>query len=477
MMNRRRALHTVAALGFAAAYKRQAPSLLVRGGRLVTVEGQRDADVRIREGKVVEVGPKLTPADDVVLEARGLLVLPGGVDPHTHLSPPWADDFESGSKAAVAGGLTTLGCMTSPNEDESLLEAIEREEARAKKEAIADVFLHPVVGTPDDTTRNALTRFSQTGRTSLKIFMTSSRFDENEASYVELIRHARSLGMLTVLHCEDARLLAEAARRLKSEGRTSLVHFPESRPVEAESRAVERAVGIAETTGAPIYIVHLSSKAALDVAAAARERGARVGVETRPLYLHFTDERFAGPEGPLFVGQPPLRKRDDVDALWKALGEGGVDTVASDHAPWTREQKLDPSLDVEKVRPGVANLQCMLPVLFSEGVVRRKLPLERFVAATSTNAAKLFGLYPVKGAVAAGSDADLALWDPAETREIERRDLLSRAGFSLFEGFRVTGWPRIVLRRGEIVFRDGSIQSSAGSGRIAPRGPTQWLRA
>jgi dihydropyrimidinase len=147
--------------------------------------------------------------------------------------------------------------------------------------------------------------------------------------------------------------------------------------------------------------------------------------------------------------------------------------VASDHAPWTREQKLDPSLDIEKLRPGVANLQCMLPVLFSEGVARRKLPIERFVALTSTNAAMLFGLHPTKGSIAPGSDADLVLWDAAETREIDRGSLLSRAGFSLFEGFRVTGWPRITIRRGEIAYRDGAVQASAGSGRIVKRGATR----
>ena len=438
---------------------------------MVTTEGQRDTDVRVRDGTVVELGPGLEPADDVVVEARGLLVLPGGIDPHTHLSPPWADDFESGTRAALAGGITTLGCMTSPKEGESLLEAIEREEARAAEEAVADIFLHPVVGVPVERTRSDLSRLAESGRTSLKIFMVSSRFDANEAAYVELIRHAGSLGMMTLLHCEDAGILAEALRRLKSEGTTSLRHFPESRPVEAEARAVERAVGIAETTGAPIYIVHLSSKAALDVAAAARQRGTRVAVETRPLYLHFTDDRFAGPDGPLYVGQPPLRKPGDLEALWKALGEGGVDTVASDHAPWTREQKLDPSLDIEKLRPGVANLQCMLPVLFSD-CARRGLSLERFVALSSTNAARLFGLYPAKGTIAPGSDADLVLWDPEETREIERGSLLSRAGFSLFEGFRVRGWPRVVLRRGEMAFLDGSVQAAAGSGRIVRRGAT-----
>jgi dihydropyrimidinase len=285
---------------------------------------------------------------------------------------------------------------------------------------------------------------------------------------VDLIRYAGSLGMRTVLHCEDAALLDEAARRLKAEGKTGLENFPASRPVEAESKAVARAAGISEKTGAPIYIVHLSCQAALDAAAAARRRGVKVAVETRPLYLHFTDEKFAGPEGPLFVGQPPLRETSDVEALWKGLEEGTVDTVASDHAPWTREQKLDPSLDIENLRPGVANLQCMLPVLFSEGI-RRGLSVERFVSLTSTNAARIFGLFPAKGTVAPGSDADVVLWDPQETREIERGSLLSRAGFSLFEGVRVTGWPRLTIRRGEIVYRDREIRAARGSGRIVSR--------
>ncbi len=459
----------MAALGIGTAFRRQERSLLVKDGRVVTADGQRDADVRILGETVAEVGPGLEALGAEVIDARGLLVLPGGIDPHTHLSPPWADDFESGSRAALAGGITTLGCMTAPKEGEGLVDAAEREEARARREALADVFLHPIAGVPTDGSKRELERLAESGRTSFKIFMVSTRFDENEAAYVDLIRYAGSLGMRTVLHCEDAALLAEAVRRLKAEGKTSLANFADSRPVRAEARAVERAVAIAEATRAPIYIVHLSSQAALEAAAAARKRGIPVAVETRPLYLHFTDEKFAGADGPLYVGQPPLRKPSDVEALWKGLDDGSIDTVASDHAPWTREQKLDPSLDIEKLRPGVANLECMLPVLFSEGA-RRRLPLERFVALTSTNAARLFGLFPAKGAIAPGSDADLVLWDPAETREIERRSVLSKAGFSLFEGFRVTGWPRLTMRRGEIVYRDGSVSASAGSGRVVARG-------
>jgi dihydropyrimidinase len=462
----------MAAWGFASGFRQESRALLVRGGRVVNAEGQRDADVRVQDEKIVEVGPDLDARGDLVVDARGLMVLPGGIDPHTHLSPPWADDLESGSRAALAGGITTVGCMTAPKEGESLVAALEGEEGRARKEAIADVFFHPIAGVPASETKRDLERLRESGRTSLKIFMVSSRFEENEASYVELIRHAGVLGMRTLLHCEDSRILAEAVRRLKSEGKTSLRYFAESRPVEAEARAVERAAAIAETTRAPLYIVHLSSEAALNAAAAARERALPLALETRPLYLHFTEERFFGPEGALFVGQPPLRKPADVEALWKAVVEGGVDTIASDHAPWTREEKLDPTLDIEKLRPGVANLQCMLPVLFSEGR-RRGLSLERFVALTSTNAARLFGLYPAKGTIAPGSDADLVLWDPADTHPVERRSLFSKAGFSLFEGFEVTGWPRITIRRGEIVYRDGAIQAAAGSGEVLTRRPTQ----
>jgi dihydropyrimidinase len=458
----------MAALSLGAGFRRQERALLLRGGRVITAEGRRDADVRIEGGTIAEVGPGLEPGGAEILDASGLLVLPGGIDPHTHLSPPWADDFESGSRAALAGGITTLGAMASPKEGESLVDAVEREEERARAEALADVFLHPIAGLPTEEARRELTRLAETGRTSFKIFMTSSRFDDNEAGYVEMIRHSGSLGMRTVMHCEDAGLLAAAASRLKAEGKTSLAHFPASRPVEAESKAVARAAAIAEKTGAPIYIVHLSSQAALAASADARKRGVKLAVETRPLYLHFTDEKFAGPEGPLFVGQPPLRKTEDVEALWKGLADGSVDTVGSDHAPWTREQKLDPSLNIEKLRPGVANLQCMLPVLFSEGS-RRGLTVERFVALTSTNAARLFGLFPAKGTIAQGSDADIVLWDPEETREIERGALLSRSGFSLFEGFRVKGWPRVTIRRGEIVYRDGSVVASAGSGRVVTR--------
>jgi dihydropyrimidinase len=466
MIGRRRALKAIAGIPLLSSSAQESASLLVRGGRVVTAEGQSEADLRVRDGRIVEIGPNLVLSGETPVEAKGLLVLPGGVDPHAHLAPPFADDFESGSKAALAGGITTIGCMVSARENETLEGALAREEERARKEAIADVFFHPVAGDAGPETLEALPRLAESGRTSLKIFMVSEGFDRNEESYVALIRRAGELGMRTLLHCEDAGILAETRRKMEREGRVSLAHFAESRPIEAEVRAIERAVTIGERTRSPLYVVHLSSGAALAACVRARGRGVSIAVETRPLYLHFTDERFAGSDGPLFVGQPPLRKREDLEALWRGISEAAVDTLGSDHAPWTREQKLDPELNIGKLRPGAANLQTMLPVFFSEGVGSRKLPLERFVAVTSTEAARLFGLYPGKGTIAVGSDADLVLWDRERSRVVRGADEYSRAGFSLFEGLRTTGWPVSTIRRGEIVAKDGAILAGAGSGRV-----------
>jgi dihydropyrimidinase len=281
------------------------------------------------------------------------------------------------------------------------------------------------------------------------------------------------LDILALVHCEDHAILSAAVRVLLAQGRGSLQYYAESRPVAAEVAATQRAVAMCEVSGAALYVVHLSCQRALRVCEAARARSLPIYVETRPLYLHFTRERYQDPDGPLYVGQPPLREVGDVAALWEALARGAIDTIATDHAPWTRQQKLDPSLNIARLRPGVNNLQVMLPMLYSEGVHKGKLSLERFVALTSTNAARLFGLYPKKGTIAVGSDADLVLWAPTETRQVEGSALFSRAGFSIYEGTEVTGWPRVTIRRGQVVFEGGRITARPGSGQLLPRGRCQ----
>jgi dihydropyrimidinase len=445
-------------------------SLLIRGGLLVTDERQWQADVRVRDGKIVEIGNNLqagTPPERII-DAHGLQVLPGGIDPHAHLTPPWVDDYESGSRAALAGGITTIGCMVYGDVGESLVTVLQTQTKRAQEQAMADIFLHPYVWTALDQIPKELPRLPENGHTSIKIFMVSQEFARQEAQYIEIIGAAGRLGIVTLLHCEDAETLAQTAQELAERRHTSLYHYAKSRPVSSEVRAVERAIAICDQTKAPVYLVHISSREALILCRKAKKRGLPVYVETRPLYLYFTKERYHESDGPLYVGQPPLRDSDDVADLWQGISDGTIDTLGSDHAPWTREQKMESGLDIHNLRPGVADLQTMLPVFYSEAVVKRKMSLSRFVAITATNAAKIFGLFPRKGTLAVGSDADLALWNPREKYTLCREELMSRAGFSLHEGWEIFGRLYMTIRRGEVVAENGEIVALPGSG-IVPR--------
>jgi dihydropyrimidinase len=454
--------------------------LAVRGGTLVdgTV-----ADLGIAGGTIAQIGGEVQA--DVEVDAQGKLVLPGGVDAHVHLSnpprdsvgPTWVDDFASGSAAALAGGITSVGNMTFCAPDETPLAALQRETEVAQRQAIADVFLHPVLGTPDQRVLDEIPRLLENGYSSLKIFLSNPRFDVEARGYIEAIRRAGANGLISMLHCEDAALMAHATDQLVSSGRTSLRFFGASRPIVAEVVATQRAVAMCELTGAPIYLVHLSSKRALDVCAEARARGLPVYVETRPLYLHLDSSALDGPDAGRFVGQPPLRELSDVAALWAGLVGGLIDTVCTDHAPWSLEAKLDPGLTIERLRPGVENLQLLLPMLYSEGVRSGRITLQRLVDLTSANAARLFGLYPRKGALAVGSDADLVIFDPALERVVNAAMLHSRADYSVYEGWRVTGWPVLTLRRGEIVYEAdrSAVTGQPGSGQVLACGPASRL--
>ncbi|GMV06859.1 MAG: dihydropyrimidinase [Gemmatimonadota bacterium] len=451
---------------------RRAGEILVRGGRVVNADGAVDADVRIVDGVIAEVGPGLAPgAGARVLDAAGRLVLPGGIDPHTHLQPSFVDDFTTGSMAALAGGVTTVGTFAYAREGETLVEAVDRLAEVAARDAIADVILHASAWPPTGDTVAQVAALAARGQPTFKVFMSRADFGAHVATVVALLRAARDAGVLVMIHCEDGALLAAEVARLQAEGRTGLEHYGESRPVVAEVAATQQAAALCELTGASLHVVHLSSARALDVCRDARARGLPFHVETRPLYLHLTDGRMRGPDAPLFVGQPPLRPASDVEALWGGLADGSIDVLATDHAPWRREQKLDPALSVARVRPGVSNLQFMLPMYFSEGVGKRGLTLERFVATTSTNAARIFGLWPRKGAIRPDSDGDVVVWDPVLRRTVRGEDDLSASDYTPFEGWEVTGWPTVVVRRGEVVVEGGRVVGRPGSGRLVGRSP------
>jgi dihydropyrimidinase len=461
----------------------QPPELVIRNGLVVTAVGRTEGDLRIRNGTITEIGRNLNAAAGArVIDAKGMLVLPGGVDPHVHLTPTrtattlkGADDYTSGSRAALAGGKTTISNFINQATDTNLQTALAAATDLVKTQAIADVILHVTAGDPNKISPADVAMFADRGFTP-KIFFVRPTFDQNAAAYVTLIRAAGAAGLLTMVHCEDASIVTTTQQRMMAEGRGALKgqNFAESRPVVAEEMATQRAVGISEATGAPIFIVHISSERAMRAAEAGRARGLPVFTEVRFLYLHLTRERFDERDGAIYTGDPPLREKSDADYLWSALARGTVDVVDTDHVGYTREDKLDPSLDIVNHRPAGNYLQVQLPLLYSEGVRKGRITLERMVALTSTNPAKLFGLYPRKGTLAVGSDADIAIWDPNLTRTIRDEDQLANARFSIFSGWEVTGWPVVTIRRGEVVYEGGKILASAGSGQLAPR--QHWQR-
>ena len=455
--------------------------LVIRGGQIVTADTVVTADLGISAGVIAQIGGTIEAGRE--LDARGKLVLPGGVDAHVHLSSPpddtseprWVDDFATGSAAALAGGITTLGNMTFPADGELPFAALRREAAEAARQTITDLFLHPVLATITPPILDEVPRLREHGCGSIKFFTAFAWFDAQVEGYLEATRRAGAAGLMTLIHCEDHALLNLATSALIAAGNTGLRFFGASRPVVAEVVATQRAVAFAEATGAPVYLVHVSSARALAVCAEAQSRGIPVYVETRPLYLHLTEDRYAEADGAKYVAQPPLRTPDDVDALWAGLAAGTVHTVCSDHAPWSLAAKLDPAHSLTNLRPGVENLQTLMPMLYSEGVRTGRLTLRRFVELTSTNAARLFGLYPRKGAIALGADADVVIFDPELTRTVHPSMLKSRADYSPFEGWQVTGWPVTTLRRGEVVFQNDTVLGQPGSGRLVECGAAQLI--
>jgi dihydropyrimidinase len=452
--------------------------LIVRGGTVVNASGSVVADVGVMGGKIVHVGGPMRGRTEI--DAEGLLVLPGGVDPHVHLSAPslpdgpsWVDDFYTGSQAAIAGGITTIGNMTFQREGESLHDALSRDLSDAKATAAVDFLLHPVLTDPSVTVRASLNELASQGVRSVKVFLTNPSFDARIDEYMEAITIAASAGMLVLMHCEDGPLLRAIAAHLEQEGKTGVDQWSESRPDYVEASAVQRAKAIAQTTGASIYVVHVSSSAALRASAAAKRAGLPFYVETRPMYLHLTSERLQEEDGAKYIGAPPLRGPADSAALWSALQDGTVDTVATDHAPWALDAKLDPGLTFKTARQGVADLETSLPLLFSEGVRAGRLSLTRFVELVSARPAQLFGLWPRKGLIAPGSDADLAIWDPEYRYFIDANRMYSRADYSVYEGREVTGCPLTVIAQGQVVMKDRQVDVTPGRGAWLPASPPE----
>jgi dihydropyrimidinase len=454
-----------------------APALVVRGGTVVEADWSGPADLLVVDGRVEAV---LTPGAPVpdgteTVDATGLLVVPGGVDPHCHVGFTSGeftslDDYRECTTAAVFGGTTTIVDFAIPRPGEAPLDVARRQRAKADQ-GLCDSALHASVVEWDDTTAEQLRTLCAEGVRTVKMFTTYR--GESMASADTILRTMQVLqqeGGMVVIHCESNPIIEEDQRRAADEGRIDAGHMHHTRSELAETAAVAEVLSIAETLDAPVYFVHQSTPAAVDLVADARRRGLRAHTESVAHHLVLDDSHYLGAHPERFVCCPPLRSRAIVDALGGYLANGEITTIGSDHCCYDTAQKLEHPDDVRVMPNGLPGVETRLPVVFSEHVVGRGLDPRRFVALTAANPAKVNGLFPRKGALRPGSDADIVLWDPAETWTVRTEDLHMATDYTPYEGMALTGRPVSVFVRGRLVVHDGALVDAAARGRHVPAG-------
>jgi len=448
--------------------------LVVRNGLVATATDAKVTDLGIRGGRIATIDAGL-PQCKREIDARGLLVVPGGVDVHTHLDldlfgTSTADDFESGTAAAAAGGVTTICDYAWQKAGDSLAKTIDIWKAKAAGKAHVDYGFHVIVSDASDHVLKEFPALVGAGFPSFKVF-TIRDFGVSDEALLRVMKAGKAAGGIINVHCENSDMLDLAQNDLIAAGKTDPRYYASSRPALAETEATRRVIDYAELVDAEVYIVHMSCSGAADAVRQARRRGLRAWGETRPIYLGLTDEAYenGGLTAAKVCGAPPLRTDSDLNALWDAMRSGDIQTVGSDNTSWTVKQKEEGAKDFRKIPYGVPGLETEMRVIYSEGVAKGRISLQTFVAAFSTTPAKLFGLYPQKGTIAVGSDADLLLMDPEATQTIDERTLHSRAGYDPFHGFEVRGVPRLTLSRGEVIARDGKTLSRPGRGQLVLR--------
>lgn len=454
--------------------------LLIRDGEIVTSEEQYRADIYIEDQTITQIGTDLAiPPSTEIISAAGKLVFPGFIDPHVHIYLPFMgtfakDTYETASVAGLLGGTTTMIEMCCPSRKEDALEGYSLWKEKAEGKSSCDYAFHMSVTRFDQKTEAQLREIVADGTTSFKIFLAYKNFfGIDDGEMYQALRLAHELGVIVAAHCENAELVSRLQLQLLAAGKTGPEWHEPSRPEVVEAEGTTRFATFLETTKATGYVVHLSCAAALKAAVDAKMRGVKLSVES--VLPHFLlDKTYAereGVEGMKYVMSPPLRGKRNHAALWQALRIGEIDTVGTDHCPFDLEQKLLGKDAFTNIPNGIPGLEERVNLMYTYGVKRGGLSLHRFVDALSTRAAKLFGLYPRKGAIAIGSDADLVIYDPGYRGTLSAADHHSNNDYCAFDGFDVEGRPWVVTVRGKVQVRDGAFVGQRGIGRFLRREP------
>ena len=454
--------------------------VVIRGGTIATSSDIFEADVGILGGSIVSIGKDL-PGAARSIDARGKLVLPGGIDSHAHIEQlsasglMTADDFDSATTSAAFGGTTTVISFAAQHRGMNLAQVVEEYHAAAKRGAVIDHAFHMIVADPTAETLAAIPGLVGSGHASIKIFMTYDRIRLEDDQVLDVLAAARAAKAMVCVHAENNGMISWLSKRLVDRGYIAPKYHTVSHPRLSEAEAFQRLIAMAEFIDQPIMIFHVSTAEGAAVVREARGRGLKVFAETCPHYLLLTaaDVDKPGLEGAKWCCSPPLRTAGDQEALWAALARRDLQVISSDHAPYAYDEtgklKHGPASTFKQIANGLPGLEVRLPLMFDAMVSKGRMGITDFVDLTATQPAKIYGLYPRKGTIAVGADADIVIWDPARTHTINAATQHDRTGYTPFEGRTVTGYPEIVLRRGEVIVENDKLLAKPGSGRFLGR--------
>jgi dihydropyrimidinase len=451
-------------------------SLLIQGGTVVFGGVRRQADVLVEEDRIVKVEPGIRADVSKIINVEGKYVLPGAIDVHTHMQLPVsgtisADDFFTGTRAAAFGGVTTILDFATQSKGESLKETASRRRTEAEDKVCIDYSLHLGVTDLTDETMAEIPAMIDQGYPSFKLFMTYPGLAVDDGELYAALRTVSEAGGMVGVHAENMHLIRRFVRSLLAEGKTAPMYHEVSRPPLVEAEAVSRAIMLAAETKSNLYFFHLSTARGLALIKKAREEGLPVYAETCPQYLLLTRDKYRQPDlrAARYVMSPPLRGIEDQTALWSGLADGSLQTVGSDHCSFRTDQKELGRKSFDLIPNGGPGVETLLPLLLSEGVGKGRLTIERLVEIISTGPARLFGLYPRKGAVMAGSDADLVIIDPDKEVALSAETLHMNLDYTLYEGFVLKGYPVITISRGKVICSDGRFYGAPGEGKFVAR--------
>ncbi|MDB5538385.1 MAG: Dihydropyrimidinase [Devosia sp.] len=450
-------------------------SKIIKNGTVVTADLTYAADVRVEDGKITEIGQNLSGGE--ILDASGCYVMPGGIDPHTHLEMPFmgtysTDDFESGTRAALSGGTTMVVDFCLPNPNQSLLEALQMWDNKTSK-ASCDYSFHMAITWWGEQVFNEMADVVDRGITSFKHFMAykgALMVDDDEM--FSSFQRCADLGALPLVHAENGDVVAQMTAKLLADGNNGPEAHAYSRPPEVEGEATNRAIMIADMAGVPVYIVHTSCEQAHEAIRRARQKGMRVYGEPLIQHLVLDETEYFNRDWDYAarrVMSPPFRNKQHQDSLWAGLQSGSLQVVATDHCAFTTAQKRNGIGNFAKIPNGTGGLEDRMPVLWTKGVKTGRLTMNEFVAVTSTNIAKILNLYPKKGAILVGADADLVVWDPKRKKTITAAKQQSAIDYNVFEGIEVEGLPRFTLTRGHVAIVEDEIRTEQGHGQFVAR--------